>query len=1012
MIAFATGIHEEVDPKMLPEGNLRSVTNLRIRRGAQLGVRFGYDALGLAGEGAVNIIPYDIMSFDGKLLAMASADTSASPNDLMQYINITGQDWRHSLAETVSTSNDNKTRLGRVSNIRELARLSMQAITFDCVDVAAGGGKVCVVASNDAPGSPFLYSSAQVTDAATDTLVHTTRIVGAHPRAVAVGSVFYIVTRTTSSSDTLELRTYDLSSANSITLVGNVSTSPASLSGFDMAPRADSSTGFLTAECRGTSVIVRVFNSSGSETSNFSFTVTTGSFVSLVEHATGTPSVTVAVTAPGKNEPDITTFVTSSGSVIAGPTPGTGGGGETESQVGLVSLNSGTRVGVLVHDPDFSIINEEIIRITNFDTTSHAKVTTGIGCTNVRWGHTKLVGKPVGLAATDDGEEIVFGGAFVDESSNATSILCQGLPCNMHAASANRLTMLLPSDVQIPSIAHDVSTGKYYWANSVTGAETSSTVVVSEFDIDSTARRQTASANGELYMSGGAPLVFDGRALVDCGYIKPPTVGAVTQGTGGTLALLGTYQFAFVYEWDDAQGKTHQSEPSEVHTETLTGSNDEISLEVSGHLSSRYNDANNAFSGVRVVMYRSQNAPAAQLHRETSDVSTEGAYPGKRVLLTTSLTDTILGQQGVIYTQGATGSRSGPTPFVAPEPCSSVWASADKLLTGGLPDQSQIQESRAAFPNEPITWAANLGGKRGIRSDVLAVASLDERRIIFTAEEIFQIDGEGLDINGVGDLGPPRKLPAACGLHGGRDGWRSLVESDAGLFYQGVTRLIYMLPRGGGAPIEVGAPVQDTLTDFPDISAATYCQEDQTVCFACNNVAGTDAVILTYDISEGQWSKDEEPGAVLSLTHLDGKLIILRADNTIHQQRDTHPAAAFVDTEVVTGTIHPFAHGMEGQVDSVALVVEYRGDCVITAFLSNDDGSTEANLGTKIMTSRTVGSTITLTWHPDVMVGNRFRLRFTCTEESGSTEGIRYNYAVLHSTGNGQEMQTDDADRA
>ena len=431
----------------------------------------------------------------------------------------------------------------------------------------------------------------------------------------------------------------------------------------------------------------------------------------------------------------------------------------------------------------------------------------------------------------------------------------------------------------------------------------------------------------------------------------------------------------------------------------MGGSDDTITVVVTTPLSLRCNGTNSDYGGAaKVVIWRSLAAPDKQLLRDNTSTISPGSF-GATVTVVLTQSDSSLEDEAVIYTQGASGARSGPNPFVSPQACRYLYASGDKVTSGGLPKDSQIQESRAAFPNEPITWAQNLGGLATDPERVLAVLRLDERRLSLTANGVYETTGEGLDINGVGDLGSPRRLPSPGGLHGGADGWRSIVETAIGIFFQLASDSIFLIPRGGGAPVFIGAPVQSTLASYPFITSATYLKNEQLVCFTCNDLATspTDSVVLVYDLSAQQWFIDTDDSGLHASCEYQGRLILLRADSdrTIQFQDTALPPASFITPLIETGTLYPFGKGGQGQIDEIQLFAEFLGACNVICSLSYDDGANYTALTTKAVTSAAV---LPIKWGPQQMRGDRVRFKFTTTDLSGSTAQLAWQFATVDFT--------------
>jgi hypothetical protein len=265
------------------------------------------------------------------------------------------------------------------------------------------------------------------------------------------------------------------------------------------------------------------------------------------------------------------------------------------------------------------------------------------------------------------------------------------------------------------------------------------------------------------------------------------------------------------------------------------------------------------------------------------------------------------------------------------------------MLTGGLPEESRIQESRPLVTGEQAQWSDDIGFYRDIRNRVLAVARLDERRILFSAREIFECDGPGLDDNGLGDLGAPRKLPSDVGIYGGVLGWRSLVEISAGILFQGLRNQIYLLPRGGVTPMPVGFAVEQILDEYSEISASVYLPVDQTVRFTCNNASRTESVVLLFSVRYSEWFV-EGPFAfgIRAAAQHDDRFVMLTTNNTVLRQLESHPPLAFIP-QTWKAQFHPFKPGMFGRVLAFWFVGGFRGNCRLRATVTWDDGTVEVH---------------------------------------------------------------------
>jgi hypothetical protein len=569
--------------------------------------------------------------------------------------------------------------------------------------------------------------------------------------------------------------------------------------------------------------------------------------------------------------------------------------------------------------------------------------------------------------------------------------------------------------VHLPSIAQDASTGLTYWAMSTEDEDRTASPTVLELKIASTDRRQSAQLGDVLYIAGAAMQAFDGRHAHEAGgFLTRPFISSTApSATVGALDSPGSiYQTIVVQEARDAKNRRIQSAPSNLVEQNLPT---ETSMTVVAQRSLSFRDTEVADNFTALTI---QVAPTAAVYRTLNTVDGNGTFhldqsiPSPRQALKGQISTTLIqsdvaiSDDSILYTQGARGALSGPLEFVCPDPCTTLAASADHILSGGLPEETRIQESRPLFVAEQVQWSDTLGFYRDTRDRVLAVARLDERRIAFTATELFEMDGPGVDDNGLGEIGAPRRLPSDVGLYGGVLGWRSMVEISAGILFQGLSNQIYLLPRGGVTPIPIGFAIEDTLSLYPDISSAVYMNEDQTVRFTCNNTAGTESVILLFNVRFTEWYM-EGPYAfgIRAATKASGRYYLVTSANTVLRQRTSDTPLAFVAHAWRAGITHPFDPGMMGRVLAFWFYGTFRGNCRIRAIANWDDGSTETHDWVDVV-GLTVGSQFVYRFEFDQSKCESCTVDFEVASfQSELTEGLQFNYWAIEREASGVPNQ-------
>lgn len=969
---FVAGQSEAIDPRLLqtlaPQGTLLRAQNVRLRKDGRLGSRRDYAALTMTAQSGT-LVATDVVNHDGRLVAFGDTQARGFPTDLFEFISPgTAQAW----AGTEGTDSD--MRIGQATALRDMGRVPSTNLSNTFVDVAAANGFVCLVSSDNNSVIVHVFRA----DTGQSLLVERRTTDMFNPRVVAIGNVFYIG-GLTAASTAINLRTFDPAANNATQTLSTPFAAAAAIVAWDMTLN-DAGTELIMAAARTgpTSSILRV-NAAGATVVTIVGPATLADFCTVANDGTLIFYCDVVDTTRIVR---LTSYAVAGGASVNGPT--TLFGGLTTLQQASLSFRSTTQLRVtaqLDSTPTVDVVFCDVTRAT------HAL------SANFSWGNsfltTKALARPIPPGTNS---ESFFGGRFHDpDCTNFLGLMGseQVIASKEHYISAETLG-------QLGHLARDAVTGAVYWPQLVQDVDSLGIPIATELALLSSARQPTASLGGHLYLCNGQTLVYDTKQLVESGFADVPTIFSTVGSNGaGTLTALGLYSVAVTWEWTDALGHLHTSSPSEVAQVTLAGAEDTITVVAASPHSARRNSTNEKYGGSCKVIAWVSVANGTVLQRSTFVLAPISAY-GVPVTLTILGPDTLTAQQEILYTQGARGALSGPLPFETALPARYMWASKERVLLGGLPDQSSIQESRPLFPNEPIQWSLGLGFFTAVRGIITAVCVLDEQRFVFTRDEIFIVPGEGIDDNGNGSLGPPIKLPAP----GGCIDWRSVVESPVGVFFQLDTDKLFLLPRGGGAPVWVGQPVRDTLALFPVIVSATLVAEDQTVCFTCNNSAGSDGRIIVFDMRSQQWFVDVPLTAETyrGSCQYQGRHVLVKAAGSVHQQLAVDTPSTFVPVILESGDI--YAAGPDGwaQYYGASLLAEFRGNCTVVCNYSLDGGVTYSTTDRVYSLSGLgVGARVRRQWTFGPFQGECIRLRFTTAALAGAaTAGLAWmSYGVF-----------------
>ncbi len=955
---FGPGLHEENENLLQNAGVPRAIENFVRTKNGRLEARKDYETIANTGTGSQpsgtgaldNLRLYDLAEYSGRLLGFGRADFSAmrahatdATEQVFELLERPTGNWRRAPTAELPAG----------TQARMVGRIGRKPNAVLTLDIAAGGGLVCMVfdAQVGLPSSATVTVGVHLFDPATDETVFMAGISDAErARVVCINGVFFVA-HVVTSTNAIALYRFNPASDTALVPLTNPVAAGGVIRAWDMSPGHDTATFWIAAARTGPTNPIRGLNSAGTVTYSAAGPVVLYDGISILNQTTsGTNRTHVAGVVPGTLAVDLYTYLPPS--TVPAVTSLALAGMDATTQVGLsMDPDAGTagttmyvtvRSLALVTDPIFS-------RGTNV--TSHA----AFGSINMSFAElnskTAVVNNRFLVGALVQ-EEVGFYTHMLLRQSDVTLPSSAFRPvCVFDRFLGHQLT-----PYHLPQIAHDTSTNLTYMVVSTEDTDRRGAPQVLEVKIAGTDRRQTAQLGDVLYIAGSVVMAFDGRIAQEAGgFLSRPLITNMNQsGSAGALDLLGTYQSILVAEFRDAKNRRIQSAPSNLRQLTLTGAFDEILVTAITPITFR----DMSFVADVVTPQELQSAPTMAIYRTLNANNGNGTFhidnsvplpflaDHGRVLSTLTQSDVDLSDNEILYTQGARGALSGPLEFVCPDASGSLCASADRLLTGQLINDTQIQESRPLFPGEQAQWNDTPGFFRDVRNRVLAVARLDERRILFTATEIFECDGPGVDDNGLGDLGAPRRLPSDVGLYGGVLGWRSMVEMSAGIMFQGLANQIYLLPRGGVTPVPIGDQVEDTLALFPVITAAVYMNEDRTVRFCCQNseTAPTASIVLLFDVRFGEWFV-EGPYAfgIRSAAKAAGRFYLLTSANVVLRQRTQDLPLVFVNRAWRGSWQHPHKPGMFGRVEAFWCYTIYHGNSRLRAVVYFDDGATETH---------------------------------------------------------------------
>lgn len=358
----------------------------------------------------------------------------------------------------------------------------------------------------------------------------------------------------------------------------------------------------------------------------------------------------------------------------------------------------------------------------------------------------------------------------------------------------------------------------------------------------------------ETYLAGPVLSAYDGRSLFDYGYAQRPYIYTIsTTSPAGSMGA-GTYLYSTHLEYRSAAGVLHRG-PTTTVAIAVAAAGQVVTTWTSYHVTSKH-DATNGFGTATafrtaLVAHRSI-AGGNNYFRLTYEPTYNVTYADQQAntsVLTDQRADTDIDGSGtdlntrpLLYTSGGILDDCQPPAFLTLLlHRSRLWGLAGDGRTWWFSKsfQDDLGVAPGFHPNLRIVHDR----------ECTAAASMDEKLVFFYADGLSYLLGDGPAPTGLGsDFAAPVGLQTDVGCTNPR----SVVSTPDGVMFQSA-KGIYLLSRG----LEVlwlGRAVQDQLASYPNITSAVLVSKRNQVRFTCNNTAGTNGIVLVYDLVEKQWS--------------------------------------------------------------------------------------------------------------------------------------------------------------
>jgi len=367
----------------------------------------------------------------------------------------------------------------------------------------------------------------------------------------------------------------------------------------------------------------------------------------------------------------------------------------------------------------------------------------------------------------------------------------------------------------------------------------------------SRAERQAAQLGSLTYISGGVPSYYDGTQVGEVSFIQYPE-GSAAITSGG--ALTGVYSWKLTYEWVDSTGAKHVSAPVNVRTaatdNTITATADSITITAPAlNITTRQDQENGFRPAINCVVWRTLAGGSVYYRLGPTSAITpdDGA-----VTFVDNASDATVAAYELLYTNG------GQLGSVCPPSARLVCTHKNRVFFAGCDDPGVIyysteylDQTEAPRFNDEFTIRCDEGG------EITAIASLDDKLVIFKANAIYVVFGDFPNESGnFASLSLPQLVAADVGAVGAG----AVARIPAGLTFQSEQGI--MLLTRGLEVMRIGDAIRDSeLTRFDSvttprriISSLVHPTDGEVRFYQESDTAYAKALIHNYIM--GQWSVD------------------------------------------------------------------------------------------------------------------------------------------------------------
>lgn len=387
----------------------------------------------------------------------------------------------------------------------------------------------------------------------------------------------------------------------------------------------------------------------------------------------------------------------------------------------------------------------------------------------------------------------------------------------------------------------------------------------------------SAQLGENLQITSGYLNCYDGVSIFESGFHLYPDHITLTQNATGTLPA-GDYQYCVVYEWTDSRNQIHRSAPSVAQTITIA-STKSVDITVPYLY---VTDRKGTRANIVIAVYRTTKSGTIfyKCSSVTAPKYNDTTLASFTATINDNLSDASLITKELLYTTG------GVVENIAPPAAKIIARFKNRMFLAGLEDPNLMWYSKEHIPGEAVNFTDvfrikvdDTGGK------ITALGELDDKLIIFKANTIFVLTGDGpLPTGAQNSFSVPQLVASDVGCI---DPY-SVVRTRNGLMFKS-KKGIYLLDRGLQISY-IGSEVEQ-WNDLTITSASVVDDQNQV------RFTTSEGRCLIYDMFFTQWYTFTNIAAIDSAMW-QGKYLFLKATGEIW--RETKDQFLDVDVPIIS----------------------------------------------------------------------------------------------------------------